>query len=407
MDREATVSVILYKSKTLANGEHPIMLRISQNGKRKHLSIGISCNAKYWDVKKHRPKKNHPNRLLIESIIDQKRNEYNDKILEFKKDKQVYTPTKLVEEIEQPTRSTSVWEYFEEKIDELNAMGKVGNANAYKDARNSLKKCFGSKDLLFQDITIRFLKTYENWLRQKGLKETTLSVYFRTLRALYNFAVEEKIVSKHHYPFDDFKVTKFNIKTKKRAITKEEMHQIGKLELEPYSKIWEAQQYFLFMYYAQGISIKDMAKLKWKDIVNNRVNYERSKTRQLINFKVSEPIKKILDYFHPLTGDDIDNYIFPILNKEVHITPSQIDNRVHKITGQVNKRLKEIGKALNLPIPLTTYIARHTYATVLKYAGVETSKIGQALGHTSTKTTEIYLKGFEDEVIDQMNEDFL
>ena len=143
MNREATISVILFKGKTLANGEHPIMLRVSKNGKRKHLSLGISCDVKYWDIKKQCPKRNHPNRLLIEEIIHQKKSDYSEKTLEFKSENKVYTPQKLTEEVERPTRMMGVLEYLDETITELREQGKKGNANAYKDVKNALVKFNG------------------------------------------------------------------------------------------------------------------------------------------------------------------------------------------------------------------------------------------------------------------------
>ena len=309
--------------------------------------------------------------------------------------------------MERPTRTMGVLEYFDETITVLREQGKVGNANAYKDAKNALVKFNGRKELLFQDIDLRFLKKYEAWFRKRRLKETSMSVYFRTLRALYTKAIEDNIVSEQCYPFKEFKISKFNTKTEKRAISKEEMHRIFQLELEEYSKLWEAQQYLIFMYYGQGINMKDMALLRWKDIVNGRIHYIRSKTKQPISFKVAETIKSVLDKFHAVTGENIHNHVFPILNKDVHISPTQIDDRIHKVNGKVNRSLKEIGKMVGLAVPLSTYSARHTYATVLKFAGADISKISQALGHTNLKTTEIYLKSFEDGEIDRMNEEYL
>jgi site-specific recombinase XerD len=103
----------------------------------------------------------------------------------------------------------------------------------------------------------------------------------------------------------------------------------------------------------------------------------------------------------------LENYIFPILNKNVHQTNAQITNRIHKITAQINDDLKEIGKMVGIDIPLSTYVARHTYASVLKRGGASVAKISQALFHTNLKTTQIYLKDFSDEEIDKMNEELL
>lgn len=407
MSREAVVSIILYESKTLSNGEHPLMLRITKEGKRKYISLGLSCKPEWWDSAQHAPKRSHPDRLFLEDIIAQKKQEYRSKILELRSMDRVYTPEALVDSVEQPRLTVTVWDYFDEQVKRLKSISKLGNARAYQGTKDSMKKFYGKKDLLFQDVDIRFLNKYEAWLRGRNLKDTSLSIHFRTLRALFSKAVEEKIVSLSYYPFKDFKISKFNTQTRKRAITKTEMYSIINLELPEYSKIWEAQQYFTFMYYGQGINFKDLALLRWKDLVYERINYTRAKTNQLISFKISEPLHLILEKFRLLTGEEKDNYIFPILAKSKHLSPQQIEDRVHKVLGYVNRNLKEIGKMVGLPISLSTYAARHTYATVLKKAGADRSKISEALGHTSLRTTEIYLQSFDDEEIDRMNEDFL
>lgn len=407
MSREATISVILYVSKTLSNGEHPLMLRVTKEGKRKYISLGLSCKPEWWDIAKNVPKRSHPDRLFLEDVIDQKKKEYRTKILELRATDRAYTPEALVESVEQPRQTITVWSFFDEQVERLKKLSKLGNARAYQMTRDSLRNFHGKKDLLFQDVDVRFLNKYETWLRGRGLKDTSLSVYFRTLRALFSKAVEEKLVNINHYPFKDFKISKFNTKTRKQAISKEEMYNIIKVELPEYSKIWEAQQYFTFMYFGQGINFKDMALLRWKDLVQGRIQYTRAKTHQLINFKISEQLQLVLEKFRLLTGEAEDNYIFPILNQSKHKTPQQIDDRVHKVLGYVNRNLKEIGKMVGLSVSLNTYAARHTYATVLKYAGADISKISQALGHTNLRTTEIYLKSFENEEIDRMNENFL
>ena len=407
MSKNATIAVILYKSKTLSNGEHPIVLRITKNRKRKYISIGINCPLSLWDEKKQLPKFNHPDRLKIESIIDTKKKEYRDAILNLNDAGKDYTSETLAHLVEQPVKTVTVWTYFDEQIEAMKVANQERNANVYKDTKNSLIKFHGKKDLLFSDIDVRWLNKYETWLRGQGLKDTSMSFYFRTFRALFNKAISEKIVKKDVYPFADYKLSKFKMQTQKRAISKDEMKRIIELALPSDSRLRFAQQIFSFIYFAQGINIKDVALLRWKNITNDRVYYIRSKTKQLINVGLSDSIKNILNEFQPLTGDDKENYIFPILDKNVHVTQTQIANRNHKIMGQINKDLKEIAKMLDIDTPLSTYVARHTYATVLKKGGANYSKISQALGHTNLKTTEIYLKDFDDDEIDKMNDALL
>lgn len=403
MSDNTTISVILYTSKVLKNDEHPLMLRITQNRKRKYKSLGISCNIKYWDTKNDRPKSTHPNKEVLEKIISQKIAEYKEQILEFKSDKKDYTVDTLLSAVEKPMRRISVFKFYEEIIERLKSTNQLGNAAAYKDSLNSLKNFRNKTDLMFSEVDYSFLISYETEMRKNKLNENSISFYFRTLRAIFNKAIHEKVCRENSYPFKKFKVSKFSNETKRRAITKEDIKKIEALDLPENSNRYLARQYFLFIFYCQGINFADIALLKWENIIGNRVFYQRAKTGKEINFILLEPAQKIIDYWKPVTGRSNSNYVFPILDKKIHILPSQIKNRKHKVLGMVNKALKEIGKdeKVGLQIPLTTYVARHTFAMVLKRSNVSKSIISETMGHKTEAITDVYLKSFENDIIDE------
>ena len=406
MSKEATISVIIRKDKEKSDGKCPLQLRITKNRKRNYVSLGISILPELWDEAKEKPKAKHPEKIFIEGIIESKKSEYNRKMLELQDMGKDFTSETLRDAVEQPTVLKTVWSFYDEEI----ARRKKTNpktANYYVGSRNSLRNFHGNKDLLFSDIDSRFLRRYEDWMQQQNLKETSMSAYLRALRTLFNLAIDEKIVKREFYPFESFKISKLNTETRKRAITKEEMYKIIDLPLEPNSRIWQFRQYFVFMYFGQGINFKDLALLTWQSLDNDRIQYVRSKTSFLVNCKLSDYGKSVVESFRPITGSDNGNYIFTILDKNTHIAPQQIQDRLDKVLKQMNKYLKEIGSMINLPFPLTTYVARHTYATVLKNSGADVSKISQAMAHTNLRTTQVYFKAFEDTTIDEMNEKLL
>ena len=156
---------------------------------------------------------------------------------------------------------------------------------------------------------------------------------------------------------------------------------------------------FRFSYFMGGINFVDMAYLTWKNISEGRLIYYRKKTGKLINLPIQEDAKFLLDKYR----NSERQYIFPIFSS-FHKTEQQRLNRLHKVITKVNACLKEIGKELHLPVTLTTYVARHSYATVLKRAGVSTSIISESLGHSSEKVTQIYLDSFENSQIDKAME---
>lgn len=152
---------------------------------------------------------------------------------------------------------------------------------------------------------------------------------------------------------------------------------------------------FTFSYLCAGINFIDMAKLKYSNIQDNQIVYNREKTKKLIIVPLQERAKQIMEKYN----DGKTAFVFPILSN-FHKSEVQIANRLHKVLAKINRHLKEIGVKLNLPIPLTTYVARHSFATVLKRAGVSTSIISESLGHSSEKITQVYLDSFDKE---QMN----
>ena len=396
------VSVICYKSKTLKNGEHPLMLRIAQNRKSKYQSLGVSVAAQYWDFEKNCPKNNCPNKDLIEKIILDIRQEYQEKILVKKATNEEFTASTLInEEKDKKINPQTVEDFYKSLIAELRIQGNIGNGEAYLNSYHSLKNFNKGKALnyTFGYIDQRFLKKYENWMRNKGLKETTLSFQFRTLRAIFNKAIEEKIVSPDKNPFPTFKISKFSIKTQKRALSKEDITKIITTESINSTPIRTlARHIFIFSYLCGGISFVDIENLKMENIQRGRLHYQRQKTHGEINLKINDIALSIIQYYkaHQIKA----SYLFPILDATKHKTPMQKKNRVHKVCAQVNKELRNLAKELNINAPITTYWARHSFATILKKSGVNISIISEALGHHDIQTTQIYLDSFENEQVD-------
>jgi len=188
-------------------------------------------------------------------------------------------------------------------------------------------------------------------------------------------------MKKEHYPFDNFSLGKFSTLTQKRAISREDLQQIVAIPLPEDSKLQAARGYFLFSYYVQGMNFRDMATLKWKKIIKDRVVYTHLKTGKMMQFKLLAPALEILEKYKRAASEEKDDFVFTILNKSEHTTPHQISNRINRILRQVNASLKELAEAAKVPIHLTTYVARHTYATILKQSGISTGAISEALGH--------------------------
>ena len=226
----------------------------------------------------------------------------------------------------------------------------------------------------------------------------------RTLRALFNKAIKEKQCKDTDYPFNEYTITHLKNETEKRAITKEEIIKIRDYETSIDSTQDDSKNYFLFSFYAMGMNFTDIALLKWTDISEGRINYVRSKTGKRFSVKVLPPAKEILRFYKKFNPNN--SYVFPILNDSI-TSPERIKHTITIAIRLTNKHLKLIGKAVGIEKPITTYVARHSWATVMKKSGVSTTIISEGMGHKSESITQVYLDSFENSTLDAANENIL
>ena len=400
----ATINVVCYKWKTLANGEHPLMLRVCKDGKAKYQSLGISVNPKHWNFKKNEPKPKCPNFEQIQKIILDKKVEIQKKMLEIRADQKEYSAYTLL--IKENHQSFTVCEFYQKIIAQCEAENKCGNRLVYLNSYNSLMNFTNNRlDIPFNTIDVAWLERYEKWLRSRGNKETTISLMFRALRSTYNKVIKEKHAHKTDYPFEEYRVSKFDTSTQKRAITKADILRFTD-DAEPIGQkryVQLSKDIFMFSYLCGGINFTDIANLTRANIVNGRLQYIRQKTGKRIMIGIPDEAMRIIEKYEA----ESTGYLFPILNNKVHRTALQKQNRIHKIRGKVNYNLKVIGKRLGIEISLTTYVARHSFASVLKKSGVNIAIISEALGHSDLATTQIYLDNFDNEQMDEAMKNLL
>ena len=405
------LDVVCYRSKILADGTSPIMLRLTKDGKRKYISLHLSANQSQWDFKKNSPKRNCPDCDAILAVIESKSRQYREQITQFKVEGKDYTLETLVQRVENPVRQMNFGEYLDNLVSVLKAENRYGYARNIVELKASVLHFRKTLDFYFSDIDLRWLRDYELYLRGKGNKANTIGIRFRALRMLYNRAITDRVVKRDSYPFDDFKVSEFHEQTMKRAISKEDIKRIMSLELRtvttyhsPYLSL--GRDLFLFSYLSCGINLTDMARLRYCDVFEGRLSYHRQKTGRLISFQLQPMALEIIEKYRKPEATPND-YVFPILDRKVHKTEMQKREKIHKAMKATNKALRRIGEQLGIPIDLTTYVARHSYATVLKRSGVSTAIISESLGHSSEKVTQIYLDSFENSQIDEAMKNLL
>ena len=289
---------------------------------------------------------------------------------------------------------------FKKKIEQLRKENRISSAVSYHNCLRSL--IIFKKGISFETITASFLQDYENWMVAKGKSITTVSIYVRTLRAIFNEAIFEGIISRDIYPFGRRRYQIPASRNIKKALT---LSDIGKIYYYQVEGIHEGEQrakdFWLFSYFANGINIKDIALLKYKNIQGEYIVFERAKTMRStrsnskpISIYITEDMLKIIERWgiKPATPD---NHIFPIINPEADAVRQRL--QIQQFIKVINEWMKRIAQKLGIEKTVTTYVARHSFSTVLKRSGASIEFISEALGHTDVKTTESYLDSFEND----------
>lgn len=305
----------------------------------------------------------------------------------------VYSADKVVELFFISPEDGGFISFCQNLINQLKQIGKVYTAENYATSLNSFIRFRGNRgDIPLGEVDIDLMAEYEVYLKSNGICPNSSSYYMRNLRAMYNRAVEKGLVVQR----SPFKYVYTGIdKTVKRAVSAKVIRQIRDLDLVLYPLMDYARDIFMFSFYTRGMSFIDMAYLKKKDLKNGILSYRRQKTKQQLLIRWEQPMQDIIDKYDTSSTP----YLLPIIKDTGKDERRQYKNAEHLI----NSKLKKIGIQLGLEIPLTTYVARHGWASIAKSKNVPISTISEAMGHDSESTTRIYLASLDTSVVDKAN----
>jgi integrase/recombinase XerD len=402
----ATVSIFLDTRRTLKDGSYPVKLSVYYLGKRRHYKTPFRLTKD--DYKKaqgtnlrDQQLKNTKNRIYKwlgeqEAIINRMESfDFDVFAAEFSKSDKA-TRSKFSMEQVHP--------FFEQHILKLRTQERIKTAESYQSALNSIAQF--RRYLKFQDITPDLLTAYEVWMLSQKKSKTTVGIYLRSLRTIYNMAMQKGVVSFTQYPFKRYTIPA--PRKSKRAFKEEQIKILFNAQMvdETHAK---ALDVWRFSFLCNGINLKDIALLKWDNVRGDYLEFFRKKTENTkrenvlpIRAHLNRHALQIIKKWGNPPGNS-DSYLFPIL--EPGLSVREIENRIANFTRVTNKYLKRIGEELGIPTKLTTYTARHSFATKLKNSEkVSLSFIMESLGHSSIKTTMDYLAGFEDESIKKNHE---
>ncbi|MEZ5149150.1 MAG: site-specific integrase [Bacteroidales bacterium] len=291
------------------------------------------------------------------------------------------------------TDISSLERFTKKLIAEFKKANRLGNATVYEMTLSFVKKHNNDQDISFKNINYTFLKKLEAEHLAGGNSLNSLSVYLRTLRAIYNRAINQNVAKRDWYPFKQYSIR--STKTQKRAISKEDVKKIEEYKSKPGSQYFHARNYFMFSFYMIGMNFSDMAYLTPSNVVNGRLEYKRKKTGKFYSLALFDKAHDILNYY--LKGKKKDEYIFPIIERT---DPEHIRMDIQNKLRTFNKYIGQIASELKIQGNITSYVARHSWASIGKFLNVPIQVISEGLGHDNIQTTQIYLDSFETNVID-------
>lgn len=444
-EARATVRVVFRTYDVQKDGKCPFFVCITKQRKRKYIATGLTLDPKYWDEGKQAIRRSYPDHLkrelqsLLKKLVERYETTANALADADEQHDAATVASKAVEGRKQ-TRRTTLLAYIDTIVEGMVNARQTGNSIVYRDLRNQLAKFiqdeYNTSDIAFDKVTVSFCHEWENTLRATGATDNTLSNRFRTLRAVLNRAIANGYAKPDAYPFarnvaekHKFSIGKFDTSTQKRAISRDEVRKIenfiptgiytandfngrrnakalaSQKNTAEVNALRLAKDVFLFSFYVGGINFVDLAKLRWRNLTadtegNTRLAYIRQKTGGKFVLKLLVPAMAIIEQYRTETFTGPDTYVFPILDNNRHLSETQINNRLHKLLFLVNKDLKTVGERAGIETPLTTYVARHSFATALRQAGKATAVISQAMGHKTEAVTAIYLDSFASKTID-------
>ncbi len=388
---------VKFRPSTIPDHEGTIFYQILHDRKQRQLFTKYHIFPTEWDQNRSivTTTQNSDRRSLILSIRERIRwdiERLNKIIRKLDNDGLSYTAVDITDEFNRYSNEYSLFNFMESLIIKLRHNGKTRTSETYTVALNSFKKFRKDEDIMLDCLNSDIMEAYEAWHMQRGISPNTISFYTRILRAAYNRAVEDEIIEnrnpfRHVYTGVD--------KTVKRALPLSIIKKIKNADFSLLPSLDFARDMFMMSFMLRGMSFIDMAYLKKSDLNNGYITYRRRKTGQKLTIEWTKEMQGILDKY----PENLSEFLLPIIKN-----PDTNERSAYRNVGyNINHNLKTIAKKLDIKIPLTLYVARHSWASIAKSKGIPLSVISEGMGHDSEATTQIYLASLDTSVVDKAN----
>ena len=388
----ATVKVKLRPS-TVPGKAGTIYYQLTHLRQVKQITTKIHLHPQDWDSNKAQIIFTDSTSYLLQCKIDRDLDRLKKIIYKIDAECANYTVNEIIEKFYQTTADYSITDFSTQQIQKLKNDNRRGTARNYSKTLKSLKAFMKNTDSTFNIVTEQFVESYNTFLIQRGVVRNTISFYMRIFRSVYNKAVTQKIIEQT-FPFKN--VYTGVDRTRKRAVTETVISQLLSIDLKKSKALQFARDLFIFSFYARGMAFVDIVYLKKSNIQNGYITYVRHKTGQELTIRIETRLQNIINQYEKKDSP----YLFPILNTE---DENKAYSQYEIALNYYNRQLKRLSKLLEPNINLSSYTPRHTWATTARNKNVPLSIISAGMGHSSEKTTLIYLTKIDNSIIDEVN----
>ena len=388
----ATVKVKLRPS-TVPGKAGTIYYQLTHLRQVKQITTKIHLHPQDWDSNKAQIIFTDSTSYLLQCKIDRDLDRLKKIIYKIDAECANYTVNEIIEKFYQTTADYSITDFFTQQIQKLKNDNRRGTARNYSKTLKSLKAFMKNTDSTFNIVTEQFVESYNTFLIQRGVVRNTISFYMRIFRSVYNKAVTQKIIEQT-FPFKN--VYTGVDRTRKRAVTETVISQLLSIDLKKSKALQFARDLFIFSFYTRGMAFVDIVFLKKSNIQNGYITYVRHKTGQELTIRIETRLQNIINQYEKKDSP----YLFPILNTE---DENKAYSQYEIALNYYNRQLKRLSKLLEPNINLSSYTPRHTWATTARNKNVPLSIISAGMGHSSEKTTLIYLTKIDNSIIDEVN----
>ncbi len=400
IDKNYFISIYLDTRRAKQNNKYPVRLRVFTPQPRKQKLYSTSYEftpnefKAIWDVEKPRKLEHRKIKQRLQAL-EVKAYEVADKLSVFNFEdfeKMLYGG--------KGAKQLDVNYYYERTIEQCERNDKLGTASNYDLSLKSLLGFHGKDRIEFNRITPQWLRDYEkHMVEKKALSKATVGIYLRPLRAVFNTAIADKTISQDLYPFGKRKYTIPAPKGVKKALSKEELKLLWESQPTTPEQI-EAKDFFFFSYSCNGMNVRDIANLKYENISGDVLRFSRVKTSST---NVNQPIVTV--YLNDFTQAVINKYGKQLPKPTDHVfniidstdSSKEIRRKVQNFVRYVNQHFAKFAKSAGVDENVSTYSARHSFATNAIRSGASMEYVSEALSHSNLNTTRSYFAGFEDE----------